>query len=94
MEMPEAQYRKLIESGTEGPDQDPQAPPETSEDPTFVLEKYLEEFIFTNFDLIFKGTLKIYHEADVSDGRHTLLRLVRLTFWRLIPSQTPSSSLS
>jgi predicted Mrr-cat superfamily restriction endonuclease len=43
---------------------------EAIEDPnTFVLEKYLEEFIVSNFDMIFKGDLKIYEDEDGNDGQ-------------------------
>ncbi|MCB9098824.1 MAG: DUF1016 family protein [Anaerolineales bacterium] len=35
----------------------------------FVLEKYLEEFIVSNFNAIFKGKLKIYEEAEGIDGQ-------------------------
>jgi restriction system protein len=76
-EFSEAQYRSLVEgSASVAPPvpPGPTAPPEDSgatEDPnnTFVLEKYLEEFIVTNFEMIFKGNLKIYAETDVDDGR-------------------------
>jgi restriction system protein len=33
-----------------------------------VLEKYLEEFIVSNFKAIFKGKLHIYEEAEQADG--------------------------
>lgn len=35
----------------------------------FVLEKYLEDFIVSNFDTIFKGRLKIYEDPDGNDGQ-------------------------
>ncbi|TKW74858.1 MAG: DUF1016 domain-containing protein [Bradyrhizobium icense] len=35
----------------------------------FVLEKYLEEFIVTNFGTIFQGALKIYQDAEGNDGQ-------------------------
>jgi restriction system protein len=35
----------------------------------FVLEKYLEEFIVSNFQAIFKGELKIYRDAEGNDGQ-------------------------
>jgi len=35
----------------------------------FVLEKYLEEFIVSNFSTIFKGALKIYKETEDNDGQ-------------------------
>jgi restriction system protein len=43
---------------------------EATEDPSaFVLEKYLEDFIVGNFQMIFKGELKIYEDADRNDGQ-------------------------
>ncbi len=40
------------------------------EDPNaFVLEKYLEDFIVSNFDMIFKGKLKIYGDSEEDDGQ-------------------------
>jgi hypothetical protein len=40
------------------------------EDPSaFVLEKYLEDFIVTNFATIFKNELRIYEDADGNDGQ-------------------------
>lgn len=40
------------------------------EDPSeFVLEKYLEDFIVSNFDGIFKGQLRIYQDADGNSGQ-------------------------
>ena len=35
----------------------------------FVLEKYLEDFIVSNFPAIFKGKLKIYEDAEGNDGQ-------------------------
>ena len=35
----------------------------------FVLEKYLEDFIVSNFAAIFKGELKMYGDAPGSDGQ-------------------------
>jgi restriction system protein len=48
------------------PDPDPIG---TIEDPTFALEKHLEDFIVTNFDKIFKGALRMYVGGDGSDGQ-------------------------
>lgn len=43
---------------------------ETVEDPNaFVLEKYLEDFIVSNFEMIFKGKLKIYGDLEGADGQ-------------------------
>ncbi len=51
-------------------------PPVTGESPSgiedpneFVLEKYLEDFIVSNFDTIFRGELKIYEDAEGNDGQ-------------------------
>jgi restriction system protein len=43
-------------------------PTEEVDQYAFVLEKYLEDFIVTNFSGIFKGRLKIYKEAE-ADGQ-------------------------
>jgi len=63
----EVEYRNLLEeSGVQavipGPTEAPEDPNE------FVLEKYLEDFIVSNFDAIFKEKLKIY-EAEEADGQ-------------------------
>lgn len=67
-EISEDQYRNVLEgSGTKlvAPE-----PTEAIEDPNaFVLEKYLEDFIVSNFDTIFKGTLQIYEDAEGADGQ-------------------------
>ncbi|MCF6155736.1 MAG: DUF1016 family protein [Candidatus Brocadia sp.] len=43
---------------------------ETIEDQNaFVLEKYLEDFIVSNFQTIFKGDLKIYEDTEGNDGQ-------------------------
>jgi len=48
----------------------PSEVPETIRDPdAFVLEKYLEEFIVSNFDTIFKRELTIYVDAEGNDGQ-------------------------
>jgi restriction system protein len=48
----------------------PSDAPETIEDPgAFVLEKYLEDFIVSNFDTIFKRELTIYEDAEGNDGQ-------------------------
>ena len=44
--------------------------PEAIEEPhDFVLEKYLEDFIVSNFHTIFKGELKLYEDAEGNDGQ-------------------------
>ncbi len=67
-EFSEEQFRSVVEgSGTQA------APPETTpelEDPTaFVLEKYLEDFIVSNFATIFRGDLTIFEDAEGNDGQ-------------------------
>jgi restriction system protein len=67
-ELTEAQYRSLLE----GSDQQVVASEsaEATEDPSaFVLEKYLEDFIVSNFETIFKGKLKIYEDAEGNEGQ-------------------------
>lgn len=45
-------------------------PAEPLEDPNaFVLEKYLEDFVVSNFDTIFKGQLKIYEDTEGNEGQ-------------------------
>lgn len=67
-EFSEDQYRNVVH-GT-GP---PPVPPEISEpiedQNEFVLEKYLEDFIVSNFDTIFKGRLKIYEDAEGNEAQ-------------------------
>ncbi len=67
-EFSEVQYRELFEGDSiaaslsgeslNGVDQN-----------AFVLEKYLEEFIVSNFDNIFQRKLEIYADADGADGQ-------------------------
>jgi restriction system protein len=65
-EFSEEQYRNLLA----GAPLIPPKPLDTVEDPNeFVLEKYLEDFIVSNFDSIFKGQLKIYEDAEGNDGQ-------------------------
>jgi restriction system protein len=75
-EISEPQYRNLVEDPTSVVPPVSPEPIEATKDSeatedlsAFVLEKYLEEFIVTNFDTIFKRDLKIYAETDVDDGR-------------------------
>jgi restriction system protein len=47
-----------------------QPPSEGVEDPAaFVLERYLEDFIVSNFDTIFKGRLRIYKDSEGNEGQ-------------------------
>lgn len=67
-EFSEEQFRNVVEG--DGPII---APPETEpdvEDPSeFVLEKYLEDFIVSNFDVIFKGSLCIFEDLEGNEGQ-------------------------
>ena len=68
VEISDVQFRNFLEgSGSQ------LIPPEASEMPedieAFYLEKYLEDFIISNFQTIFKGDLKIYEDADKNDGQ-------------------------
>jgi restriction system protein len=67
-EISEVQYHNLLE--------DPAISTVISEPPieaidqnAFVLEKYLEDFIVSNFEMIFKGKLHIYEDAEGGDGQ-------------------------
>jgi restriction system protein len=67
-ELSQHQYHALVE-GTDLPP-DPVGSNGSVEDPSaFVLERYLEEFIVSNFAGIFKGALKIYEDAEGNDGQ-------------------------
>ena len=47
----------------------PEPPTEAIDQNAFVLEKYLEEFIVSNFETIFKGKRHIYEDAEGADGQ-------------------------
>jgi len=66
-EISEVQYRNLLE-GSGIPTAIPE-PSEVIDQNAFVLEKYLEDFIVSNFDTIFKGKLQIYEDAEGADGQ-------------------------
>lgn len=64
----EDEFQKLVE-GSVPPAKLPELN-EGVEDPNeFVLEKYLEDFIVSNFDAIFKGHLKVYEETEEGEGQ-------------------------
>lgn len=70
-ELSEAQYHSILEDSfipTEFPITSGVTVPIEDRN-EFVLEKYLEEFIVSNFKVIFKGMLKIYEDTDVNDGQ-------------------------
>jgi restriction system protein len=58
----EVQYKSLLEGSGIAPAVS--EPAEATDESAFVLEKYLEEFIVTNFGMIFKGKLRIYEDAE------------------------------
>jgi restriction system protein len=67
-ELTEQKYAKLTTDTLPPPPLD--GPDEDVEDQNaFVLEKYLEDFIVSNFDTIFRGQLRIYKDEDGEDGQ-------------------------
>jgi len=66
-EITESQYLSLVEGTTPGTVTTLDEMIENQNE--FVLEKYLEEFIVTNFNAIFKGKLKIYEDTEGNDGQ-------------------------
>jgi restriction system protein len=67
-ELSEDKYRNLVEGS--GPLSDPPEESEVVEDPSaFALEKYLEDFIVSNFGTIFKSELKLYEDAEGNEGQ-------------------------
>jgi restriction system protein len=67
-EITEEQFRNFLEGS------EVTHPPVDTADPIedrneFVLEKYLEDFIVSNFQSIFKGELKIFEDAEANDGQ-------------------------
>lgn len=67
-EISEVQYHNLVEdSGMSTVISEP--PTEVIDQNAFVLEKYLEDFIASNFEMIFKGKLHIYEDAEGADGQ-------------------------
>lgn len=67
-ELTEADYQHLLDGSGVPPL--PAAAAEGVEDTNaFVLEKYLEDFIVSNFATIFKGELRIYEDGDGNEGQ-------------------------
>ena len=64
-EFTEGQYHSLLKD----PPTQPPIDKEVEDPSAFVLEKYLEEFIVSNFETIFRGTLKVYEDNEGSDGQ-------------------------
>lgn len=63
-ELSEEQFRSILEG---------YPPPENKhgiEDQSeFILEKYLEDFIISNFNSIFKGRLQVYEDSEGNEGQ-------------------------
>jgi restriction system protein len=67
-ELSREQFDSFIEGS--GPQAVTSAAAEAIEDPnSFVLEKYLEDFVVSNFETIFKGQLKLFEDADGNEGQ-------------------------
>lgn len=66
-EFSEVQYQSLFEGS--GISTAISEEPENVVQSEFVLEKYLEEFIVSNFDVIFKGKLHIYKDSEGEIGQ-------------------------
>jgi restriction system protein len=67
-EISEQQFQSYL--GNVPPQVAPTEPPPVVEDQNeFVLEKYLEDFIVSNFGTIFKGELKIFEAAEINEGQ-------------------------
>lgn len=65
-EIPDERYQRLVE-GNEFDPQDKDA--DIGQSIEFVLEKYLEDFIVTNFESIFAGKWKLYKDPEGSTGQ-------------------------
>lgn len=65
-EIPDEKYQRLVE-GSEPDPEDKDVDIEQSVE--FVLEKYLEDFIVTNFESIFAGRWKLYEDPEGSTGQ-------------------------
>jgi predicted Mrr-cat superfamily restriction endonuclease len=59
-EIPEQRFRELTQTSDGGSTVLEEGVQDRTE---FVLEKYLEDFIISNFDAIFKGQLRLYSDA-------------------------------
>jgi restriction system protein len=67
-EFTEQQFRSVVE-GSGAPVIPPEAEPEVKDPSEFVLEKYLEDFIVSNFSTIFKGSLRLFEDSEGNDGQ-------------------------
>ena len=68
IEIKEVQYQALV-TGVDPPLEKPEQNDEVIDQSEFVLEKYLEDFIVTNFATIFKGNLRIHKDDEGVDGQ-------------------------
>ena len=66
-EVSEEKFRDILQ-GPVGVSPPPE-PLESIDTNEFVLEKYLEDFIVSNFEAIFKGDMKIYEDTEGNDGQ-------------------------
>lgn len=67
-ECSEERFRSVVE-GTGPPITQPEDEQEVEDPSEFVLEKYLEDFIVSNFDTIFKGRLRVFEDSEGNDGQ-------------------------
>lgn len=65
-ELSEEQFQKIVEGSVVPP---PPLDPSVEDPSEFVLEKYLEDFIVSNFNTIFRGELKVYEDSEGNDGQ-------------------------
>jgi len=75
-EISEEEFRKLVEAQEITVDR-PEAVEGVQDQQAFALEKYLEDFIVTNFDRIFRGDLRI-HEDSEGNGQQYLTEIGRI----------------
>ena len=67
-EFSDEQFRSVAE-GSGPPITPPETEPEVEDPSEFALEKYLEDFIVSNFDTIFKRRLRVFEDAAGNDGQ-------------------------
>lgn len=68
MELSENQFQGLL-GGNTSASPIAEAPEVTADANSFALEKYLEDFIVSNFASIFKGELQLYTDPQGADGQ-------------------------
>ncbi len=67
-EFTEEQYRAVVSENSPGISI-PEEPVAVTDRTEFVLEKYLEEFVVSNFDVIFKRQLELYTDSEGNIGQ-------------------------